>query len=286
MKKFIFALLGLCLLSAPSFADNNIKMVTYFPTPYASYENLGVTGTCDVGVLGNCTMDIEGGLNVFRNAADNRVLNTGSLLLRTGDLRLTTTNTNSAIYSKYLQVGTGDAGEGNLEFAHRVSVNTVVDNYILSMAARNKASLSGLTLYGSAFPVCDDSNHTISWKNLTVDGKSGVFLVCGSASAPEETEDECPSGKWLNSSGECVCILNKICSDGTTWNSDTCECEEDDDVNVGGEPVTMGRWSCAPASCKVSSPSGSCSSIGDSIKATGTSCIAICQCVKGIMANQ
>lgn len=54
MKSLSWAVLGL-LMAAPSFAaDNNIKMVTYFPVPYAAYGDLGVTGTCDVGLMGQC----------------------------------------------------------------------------------------------------------------------------------------------------------------------------------------------------------------------------------------
>ena len=88
MKSLSWAVLGL-LMAAPSFAaDNNIKMVTYFPVPYAAYGDLGVTGTCDVGLMGQCKLDAGKSLTAAKASSDSRALNTGSIIVRKGTLGL------------------------------------------------------------------------------------------------------------------------------------------------------------------------------------------------------
>lgn len=210
MKKFIFALAGLCLLSIPGLADNNIKMVTYFPVPYVSYGDLTVTSTCDVGLLGSCNLDVGEGLEIFKSSSSNQALNTGSLIVRQGALSLNSSLASSSVNGSVLNVGSGEIS-GSLEFGHNLVVDQMAGNKVQSLEARNKAYLSGLTLFGEEFPVCDEANHEINWKKLTVNGKEGVFLVCGGGSeAVEETCAQNPNQE-------------KCCTENQEWNGTTCE---------------------------------------------------------------
>ena len=82
MKKFTLALAALVLVG-PAFAANTIKMVSYFPIPYASYSDIAVDGTCDVGLLNQCSMSVPSW-----TIADNTDLN-GSGECTAGEVSVT-----------------------------------------------------------------------------------------------------------------------------------------------------------------------------------------------------
>lgn len=199
MKKFLFALLGL-VFAAPFAMADNIKMVTYFPVPYASYGDLSVSGTCDVGLLNNCSLDAGEKLNVYKLSSDGRVLNTGSLIANSGKLDLNSSASSSQINTTSLvshNPGGQTASTGVLEFSHDLTIDTIKGATIQSAEATNRADMDALYLFGSShrFPTCDGTGHKMSWQKLTVDGKSGVFLVCGEGTKPEETCEQNPNQK-------------------------------------------------------------------------------------------
>ena len=183
MKKYIF-LAAVLVLSMPLLAQNNIRMVTYFPVPYASYSDLAVEGSCDVGLLKECALDAGLGLRVFKKEGlpASKLLNTGQLVVLAGKLDLNSTDPNSYISSEILQVGrVGESEGGVLHFTHNLEVQNLADGNMQSAQALNHASLKELYLFGHLFPVCDAPNHAISWKKLSLNGTEGVFLVCGAA---------------------------------------------------------------------------------------------------------
>ncbi len=224
MKKF-FAFILVALMVAPAFAADTIKMVTYFPVPYASYGDLGVSGTCDVGLLGSCNLDAGNGLNIFKAASDSRALNTGSLIVRDGVLNLNSTLSNSYVNTTSLQVGSG-LGIGSLSFKHDLNVGSVGSSTVQSLEARNVAYMDSLKMFGEAFPVCAADGNEISWQNLTFNGQSGVFLVCGEGEEIEEvdpglncdiTEEECCSyDSWFNEH------LDYCCPNYASTNDERC----------------------------------------------------------------
>ncbi len=204
MKKFLFALLGL-VFAAPFAMADNIKMVTYFPVPYASYGDLSVSGTCDVGLLNTCSLDAGEKLNVYKLSSDGRVLNTGSLIANSGKLDLNSSASSSQINTTSLvshNPGGQTASTGVLEFSHDLTVDTIKGASIQSAEATNRADMDALYLFGSShrFPTCDGTGHKMSWQKLTVDGKSGVFLVCGAGEKVERKacSSTCPSGYIRN----------------------------------------------------------------------------------------
>ena len=211
MKKFLFALCALALALPVAAADaNNIKMVTYFPVPYAAYGDLGVTGTCDVGLMGQCKLDAGEGLKVAKASSDSRALNTGSIIVRKGTLGLTPQT--SVALGTQLTAGSG-TGTGVLEFSHDLAVTSINSSRLAKAQAMNEAQMTSLNMYGHAFPTCDADDHEISWKSLTLGNKTGVFLVCGAGEEAPRTPcpNSCPSGYVRNpevnykEDGEC-CI--------------------------------------------------------------------------------
>ena len=201
MKKFLFACCALALSLPCVAADaNNIKMVTYFPVPYASYGDLVVNGTCDIGLLGNCTLDAGAGLNVARISSDSRALNTGSVIVRNGTLALNSSKNGSYVEGRTLSAGSGSS-TGVLEFAHDLAVGRISASSMQSAQAQNVAYMNGLTMFGHDFPACPESNREINWQKLTIRGNDGVFLVCGAGDtyeceppAGESSTQACPSG--------------------------------------------------------------------------------------------
>ena len=226
MKSLSWAVLGL-LMAAPSFAaDNNIKMVTYFPVPYAAYGDLGVTGTCDVGLMGQCALDAGEGLTVSKASGDDRLLNTGSMIVRKGTLGL---NPSSSVAVGESITAGSDIGTGILEFSHDLAVTNINSSRLGSARAMNEAQMDSLNMYGHAFPVCDELGNEISWKNLTIGNKSGVFLVCGAGEEVEETceqnpnQEKCCTGCETWNGSACV---QKTCDSGYKLNTSTCQCEK------------------------------------------------------------
>ena len=218
MKSLSWAVLGL-LMAVPSFAaDNNIKMVTYFPVPYAAYGDLGVTGTCDVGLMGQCKLDAGKNLTVAKGASDSRALNTGSIIVRKGTLGLTPASSVAAGTS----ITAGSAiGTGILEFSHDLAVTSINSSRLATARAMNEAQMNSLNMYGNVFPKCDESGNKISWKKLTMGNKSGVFLVCGG-------NNTC-SGKGTESCGcENKGTRSRVCDTSTGRWSAWSECSIED----------------------------------------------------------
>ena len=201
MKKFLFALCALALALPVAAADaNNIKMVTYFPVPYAAYGDLGVTGTCDVGLMGQCKLDAGEGLKVAKASSDSRALNTGSIIVRKGTLGLTPQT--SVALGTQLTAGSG-TGTGVLEFSHDLVVTSINSSRLAKARAMNEAQMTSLNMYGHAFPKCDESGNEISWKKLTLGKKSGVFLVCGAGELVDIPCDESDKPEVSQTCGNC-----------------------------------------------------------------------------------
>lgn len=278
--RIFFGIGAVLLFSYPVYAENNIRMVTYFPVPYVSYNDLEVVGTCDAGLMDVCNLEIGNELKFFTKNNDSRDLNTGSLIVQTGKLELNSDLSESVVDGVSIFAGETSSEEGVLEFAHNLEVANIDGDEIQSAQAQNIAYLENMTLFGEEFPYCDASGNEISWQELTINGENGVFLVCGTGesyevSCEDEPEQEkCCSGCETWDGSSCV---QKTCSSGYELNESTCQCEatEDDDESVTagvwekGLSVS-GGWRC-DSSCNIifdpedasyNIPQGSCSPIG------------------------
>lgn len=247
MKRFLLVVLG--LLAVPCFAANNIKMVTYFPVPYAAYSDLSVDGTCDVGLLGSCSLDAGTALNVSKKASDSRALNTGSFIVRSGTLNLQSTNSSPILSTAYLTAGNGSATVGSLNFSHDLAVSQINNSTAQSMTAQNKAILTRLQIFGHTFPTCDATDHKISWQRLTMGGSAGIFLVCGEGTAyecpppsGESTTQACPSGYY----GTQTRTWNTESCSWNSWNTSGCTpIQLRWPANATTGERISGRWSCS-----------------------------------------
>lgn len=196
-------ILGLLLfiLSVPCFAADNIKMVTYFPVPYLAYNELGVVGTCDLGLMGSCSLDAGRYLSVRPNAGLTQTgLNRGVISLKGRELDLQSTALTPQVQSYVLRVGdrpTSKTQEALLTFRHRLEVGTLQGGDLQSIEADNTAYMNSLTLFGSTFPACAKDNHQISWQRLAFDKRESTFLVCGQG----ESACEDSYGKWTTTLG-------------------------------------------------------------------------------------
>ena len=258
MKKFLFALCALALALPVAAADaNNIKMVTYFPVPYAAYGDLGVTGTCDVGLMGQCALDAGEGLKVAKASSDSRALNTGSIIVRKGTLGLTPQT--SVALGTQLTAGSG-TGTGVLEFSHDLAVTSINSSRLAKARAMNEAQMTSLNMYGHAFPTCDADDHEISWKKLTMGKKSGVFLVCGAREKVEIPCDESDKPAVSQICGNCGTQTRTVTCDKTkgawrtgSWGSCTgqgeCSAGATDSKSCGSGYTGQQTRTCS-SSCK------------------------------------
>lgn len=214
-------ILGLLLfiLSVPCFAADNIKMVTYFPVPYLAYNELGVVGTCDLGLMGSCSLDAGRYLSVRPNAGLTQTgLNQGVISLKGRELDLQSTALTPQVQSYVLRVGdrpTSKTQEALLTFRHRLEVGTLQGGDLQSIEADNTAYMNSLTLFGSTFPTCTKDNHQISWQRLAFDKRESTFLVCG------QGESSCKDsyGEWSTTLGD---LIPRDTCDGNSTTAFTC----------------------------------------------------------------
>ena len=189
MKKFTWLIFSL-FFAVCGWADN-IKMVSYFPIPYASYSDLKVTDTCDVGLMNECILDVQN-LKVEKTteAVPNNDLNTGALFFIDGDISLNYTGTSapSQILSENLIVG--DVYQTQSRANLNVGKDLVIDGSFLTNGQTitslygKETTIKGLNLKGYndtwlSFPQCDATDNEISWANLKINGVEGIYLTCG-----------------------------------------------------------------------------------------------------------
>lgn len=189
MKKFTWLVFSL-FFAVCGWADN-IKMVSYFPIPYASYSDLKVTDTCDVGLMNECILDVQN-LKVEKSseAVPNNELNTGALFFINGNISLNYTGTSapSQILSENLIVG--DVSQTLSRANLNVGKDLVIDGSFLTNEQTitslygKEVTIKGLNLKGYndtwlSFPKCDATDNEISWADLKINGVEGIYLTCG-----------------------------------------------------------------------------------------------------------
>lgn len=217
MKKFIWVVS--CLFFAVhGWAANNIKMVSYFPIPYASYSDLKVEGVCDLGLLGKCELK-AGSLTV--DSADPT--QTAKMQVNSGTLKLDpAVGVTPKIAADFLHAGNVEdfstASWFNVEDYLSISHKFLDQDKIKGLSA-TEATLRQVALRGKdgAFlniPSCAATDNEINWKNLTIDGRQGVYLICGNGPMEQSCEE--------NPNQKKCCAYSKTADSITYWKGGKC----------------------------------------------------------------
>ena len=225
MKQFLTVFF--CLLaSITGYAENKIKMVTYFPVPYVAYSKVNASKQLDIGLTSACTMNL--GCTESGNAG-LRPLNVTNTVLKKGKLEL---NTATAVSGSTASIGSG-SGSGSMNFSSNLRVNTLNDG--VSVEANN-ITVDTLKLFPNRittdFPSCASTGApgtpNISWQKLKLKDKEEVYLMCGNAKEAEP-EIDCSKGPEGNSKYRTCSCGGKIYS---YWNVSQCKYIEDDYVDA------------------------------------------------------
>lgn len=245
MNKWLWAVCAVWF--APAFCagqNNNVRMVTYFPVPYAAYNSLDVSGNCDVGLAGSCSLK-SGGEFTVKNKMN--VLS-GALTLNGGNIRGNTLN-----------AGSGSSTAAQITFGNTLDVNKV-PNPIHILESEGQTTISGnLKLKGAdnkyhVFPACDAEGHQIVWRQLQDSNGSKIYLTCGGGACVNEAQqkDRCENHErstWRHET--CTCD----CPDGQHWSEETGQCETNcsadsrDRCLQGGHDNTAGTWDESTCTC-------------------------------------
>ena len=131
MKQFLTIVFCL-FFTITGYAENKIKMVTYFPVPYVAYSQVNVTNQMDIGLTSACTMNL--GCTESGNAG-LRPLNVTNTFLKKGKLEL---NTGAAVTGSTVSIGSG-SGNASMDFGSNLRVGTLNDGY--SVEVKNKITI-------------------------------------------------------------------------------------------------------------------------------------------------
>lgn len=206
MKRLTYLVsLLLVAVSIQAASDDTISMVTYFPTPYMAYRDLDVSKSGAVGLIDRCT------INCGTLTADT-VNVTGGKLTLGGPNPVNVTN-----QFAFGSVGAGSAG--TLKFEDNLEITNINNTALENIKVTGKATLSGLQLGAYDFPQCDTNTHKISYKELTLDGQKGTFLVCGEGSSAYQT---CKAKNYESASFQTYDGLSRTMNSGLYDMSGTC----------------------------------------------------------------
>ena len=222
-----------------------VKMVTYFPVPYASYGNLYISKGLNVGCDGRSFAAEIGSTDC--NAHNNPTIIADSVKFTAQNV---TFEANMDLYTHRARFGQWFNGENDLYRNAEIKINNNLrlnltgitsDDVIESLEAstlNSKAAGMGIS-QSSMLPACDGRNedgsfagHQVQWHPLKF-GSSKTFLTCGpviGCYGTRELQNKCTNyagdtshntreygpGYW-DESGGCVCRCNQTDSDGNYY---------------------------------------------------------------------
>lgn len=175
----VSALGYMLLLTSTAFADNAVQMVTYFPVPYAAYNNVFVSEKLDVGTQ-------KGAFTLNLGNAD---CNSTSLKANAAYLRKVTAESalsfDTDIYTGSATFGNTEAKEQVLMQIDKLRINKLNDatHAVQDVKATNFTVHGNMYMIENAFetgkaalPKCEG---TVTWQKLTIAGqREGYYLVC------------------------------------------------------------------------------------------------------------
>ena len=250
MKKFsmirVLIVAVVMLLTGHVYADD-IWMVTYFPVPYASYENIHMQGNqpeFTVGARSNTelTLNINGD-KVDEDKAVPSLKVAGAAVLRSACRDISVSNEagsayqkcisavnenslnklalNTDIYTQTASFGKGsESGDATLRFGN-VRIGSDLGgkgNEAADIQATNLAVTNGkMHMITEAFSSdeaaallgCTEGNQKVQRNELTFNANTGYFLTCG-YEGNSGGDEECPSGvyEWERIPGTISCTYH------------------------------------------------------------------------------
>ncbi len=230
MKKLILMLL---LLSPVCIWADNMSMVTYFPVPYVTYQNLNVQQDSNKGGMAN--LGIFG--QQFNLAVDRNIEVKGNVDLGNSNIRLGQDMT-IAVQKFYAGTQSGYTSKPTyMSFPHNVSVAGV--NLCSSCTLTIKADqlstvLKKLNMETTAknkkieFPASSCDDKYMHWTDLEMDGSRGLFLTCGNGVEPDCTQNP----------NQAKCCI----APGVSWNGSSCVKSCTGYQNAVYHPYYSGRY--------------------------------------------
>ncbi len=204
MKKFCLTVSLLGMVLPVLGAASQMAMVSYFPIPYVTYQNVYVHKQLDVGLGSQCDWNVG-------NANLSSVPITATTLNLYGTLNLQNISTLNTTGTSTVTLGMDPSGTEDIKLSFS-NLRVETSDRFLNINATDVLELtsgntSGLLVYpdvikepGKIMSGCEGG---VSWQRITEkDGKDGVYLVCGdvisSSCSPSHGgqttyTEECPS---------------------------------------------------------------------------------------------
>ncbi len=259
LKRWVYlvaAAVGLtaCSCVAVWAADGDVSMVTYFPVPYATYNNIYVTEKLDLGIKSGFTVTLQGKKQETSLLADELYLDRGTLQfqapqLYTQTIKLgKTAESNNKASVQFTKLEIGDTLGSSTDPVGALTGKNVQTGMLYLFPALFSSPGN------SSLPACIDPNggHNVYWKKLQLGSVPTQYwyLVCGNeeqCGAKKTEHTACNSranASWNNTNCTCNCDSGYTETDGngvcclasrksncinnntipTTWNGSSCTC--------------------------------------------------------------
>ena len=180
------------LLCAETPSNNLVSMVTYFPVPYAAYNNLYVSKKLDIGLRNNFELE----LNSDPTSGGEHSLEAAESVLWKGTLALDM----PVLVSDSAYFGTTTPADATLTFNKNLLIGQIQNNaYKTSghtpvqlvsspkkIRVRTDVFLFGNNNNAKLPKSCED---TIYWQQLSSSAGSHFFLVCGESEVLDPLEE-------------------------------------------------------------------------------------------------
>ena len=250
MKKFCLTVSLLGMVLPVLGASSQMAMVSYFPIPYVTYQNVYVHKQLDVGLGSQCEWNVG-------NSSLSSVPLTATTLNLYGTLNLQNIATLNTTGTSTVTLGVDPSGTEDIKLSFS-NLRVETSDRFLNINATDVLELTsgrtdkGLFVYpdvikepGKIMSGCEDG---VSWQRITEkDGKDGVYLVCG---AMENSPPPCspPDGKQYYTTS---CPTGYYGVQVYTWNTSTCNYQRTTlncykmiwvDVSVGSCAYRYRQW--------------------------------------------
>lgn len=265
LSKFLLGCLVAVACALPGFADDAgvVKMVTYFPVPYAAYNNLYIKNKFDVGTQNDGFVMELGG-----NSASDVALSANEVFLRQVNTlnSFSTLKIDNDVSTQTAVFGNTAASNNNVAavHGHEMTVNTALGSSgnPISRVTAEEINTGSLDLFGKGeLPACGGVGAT--WQRLTIGSQTGYYLVCckeaddcvdcyypNATIYAQNCANSVSGADWCSNKdckGKCGCSCSEAAHSHAIDNNRLCGC--DDGYTIDDNPTDGGNF-CVP-NCSV-----------------------------------